>query len=193
MSLPPAAPTSVSTKTTLASWFALGLSILGAILAFVPLASFGAWVFTLAGFVLAIIGLVQRGRNVVPAIALPVSIIAFIAAVVVSVGTIFANIPGSPVEPEAPVADGRVAVVFEAQGGGKTAPQEMAGDYAVSWETFGTCYYSAELDDEFSFDILTVHGVTSGTNYLYDIPAGSHFVEMMTGPACGWRAEFAPQ
>ena len=91
---PPAAP---PRTTSIIAWVALGLGILGLILAFLPVASFFAWPFTLAAFILAIIGLVQKGRTkLVPGISLGLSIVGFIVAVVVSIVSLVAASANSP-------------------------------------------------------------------------------------------------
>lgn len=98
MTQPEVAPVTtapLARSTSVLSWIALGLAGLGFLLAVIPFASFVAWLFTLPAFILAIIGLVQKGRaKVVPAIALALSIVAFIIAIIVSVVTVAASPTG---------------------------------------------------------------------------------------------------
>lgn len=84
------APAPTPPKTTSAvSWTALGFGIAGMLAAIIPGISFFAWIFTLVALVLAIVGLAQKHRKkAVAGVSLGLSTLAFVTAVIVSIGTL---------------------------------------------------------------------------------------------------------
>jgi hypothetical protein len=101
----PAAPPS---RPNLPGLIALVLAVLGFISAVVPLASGFSWLFFVPAIVLAIVGLVRRGRpRRLALIGLLVSVVGWIVAIVVTVVTVLAGvgtgIDGLPI-PEATVS-----------------------------------------------------------------------------------------
>lgn len=87
----------------------------------------------------------------------------------------------------------RKIVIFSGSGGlnEQTAPQELSGNYEITWTTFGQCTYYASIG---STDIFSADSATSGTNYLNNLTDGNYSVSMITGPApdCSWSAKFTP-
>ena len=94
--------------------------------------------------------------------------------------------------PETPAS----GVEFAGDGDGTSAPQPLtAGDYQIDWRTLGDCYYGADIEsDTHSDQAFTADTISSGTNYVYGLAAGSYRLEVITGPApsCGWSAIFSP-
>jgi hypothetical protein len=87
----------------------------------------------------------------------------------------------------------RSMVWFEGNGDTEsTKKQFLEGDYEVEWQTFGNCYYAADLSS--GEDIFSADGALESKTYLYGVPAGNHFVEVITGPApsCAWFITFRP-
>ena len=82
------------------------------------------------------------------------------------------------------------------QGDGNARATEkkfLEGDYKVDWTTYGDCYYSADLSS--GSDIFSAMDfVGDGSTYVYGVPAGNHFVDVITGPSpkCGWFITFTP-
>jgi hypothetical protein len=87
----------------------------------------------------------------------------------------------------------RSLVWFEGTGDVEsTKKQFLEGDYEVEWETFNDCVYYADLSS--GNDIFSADAALKNTTYLYGIPAGNHFVEVITGPSpkCSWFITFTP-
>jgi hypothetical protein len=87
----------------------------------------------------------------------------------------------------------RTVVWFEGDGDVEsTKKQFLEGDYEVEWQTYGDCVYYADLSS--GSDIFSADAVLKNTTYIYGIPAGNHFVEVITGPApsCPWFITFRP-
>src|SRR4051812_33111751 len=96
---------------------ALVLAVLGFISAVVPFASGFSWLFFVPAIVVAIIGLVRRGRpKRLALIGLLVAIVGWIVAIVVTVITVLAGvgtgIDGLPI-PEATVSSGSAVALGE--------------------------------------------------------------------------------
>lgn len=100
----------------------------------------------------------------------------------------------APVQQQ-PTPDTREPVTLSGEGEGATAKVALAGDYVVSWSTAGSCFYSASLDGDVAQEVFSASAATTGTNNVYGIPAGDHYLDVITGPApsCGWTATFTPQ
>lgn len=115
-----ASPAAVK-KVLVISWVALGLAVLGFIFAIIPGISFVAWPVILAAFIVAIVALVKKGKQAVPVIALILSIVAGITAIVVSIVTALAVVAGAATE----VSDNMTASSDEIQAGiGQTVTME---------------------------------------------------------------------
>lgn len=101
-------------------------------------------------------------------------------------------------EPAADAPPAGDAVTFAAEGEGSSAQAVLSGDYVITWQTFGDCYYSADLEGGSDFlppQVFTASTATSGTNNVYDLDDGEYYVEVITGPApgCGWTVTFTSQ
>lgn len=90
-------------------------------------------------------------------------------------------------------SDDREPVTFSGEGQTDTTKQPMSGDYSVSWQTLGDCYYGADLEDG-GHDILSAEGVGSGTTNVYGLEPSEYYLQMITGPvpSCGWTITFTP-
>ena len=195
--------------TSGASWVGLALAILAMIFAVIPAVSFFSWIVGVPALVLLIIGLAQRGRKkLVPAIGLGLDLLAWVISIIVSIVFVGAvansgSTPDSgygassrPTSTATPV-DTRVPVTFAGDGEQDSASQSLSGSYSVAWQTFGDCYYGADLkggDDFLAPSIFTADTATSGTNQIHDLDAGSYYARVITGPAptCKWTVTLTP-
>ena len=103
--------------------------------------------------------------------------------------------PLAEADPQPEPADTREITTFTGEGDGNSVSAPMAGDYSVTWETRGSCYYSADLESATENEsVFSADAATAGTTNLYGLPEGSYHVEMITGPApsCGWTITFSP-
>ncbi|WP_454116064.1 hypothetical protein [Microbacterium aurum] len=185
------------------------MGLFAILLAALPGLSLFAWVPALVAIGLAIGGFVvgNRGRATA-AVGLSIGILAILIGLVVTVVAITLAIPntddrGGPaptpsVSEEAPVSESasdRAVVVWEGQGEGASAKAFLEGDYVVAWETFGSCYYSGDLNGEAFEEVFSASDIASGSNNLYGVEAGDHYLDVITGPApgCGWKVTLTPQ
>lgn len=88
-----------------------------------------------------------------------------------------------------------VRSIVNFSGEGETIGTEkriLGGDYKISWETFGNCYYSADLSSGES--LFTAGDLASSNSYLYDLAEGEYFLKVITGPVpnCPWQISFLP-
>lgn len=133
---PPGAPPAARSKTL--ARIALALAITGTVLAFVPIMSLLSGPFLLAAFIVSIVALASRkqGSKGIAAGALVLSIVAWIASVVVALTSWFA-IPGADeyVAPPAPVPE--YEVPYESSGGQIPLAEHALGpvsfDDSASW------------------------------------------------------------
>ncbi|MDY0910893.1 DUF2510 domain-containing protein [Microbacterium sp. CFBP9034] len=196
-------------------WASLGVAVFGVLLAVLPGLSLVAWIPALVAVGLGIAGLVSKNRRLAAAVTgISIAVFAMLIGIVltvmsISLGALDSRNSGSgnavpsdvdvaelSAAPTAePGADRRATVVWEGQGEGASAKAILEGDYVVTWEAVGSCYYSATLDDEAFENVFTASDAATGTNNLYGLEAGEHFVSVITGPApdCGWRVTFTPQ
>jgi hypothetical protein len=123
--------------------------------------------------------------------------ITFVALVVV--GSLTSNdtegIPTAQTKSEATTQSPTRTVEFWQGDGNARATEKkfLEGDYKVDWTTYGDCYYSADLSS--GSDIFSAMDfVGDGSTYVYGVPAGNHFVDVITGPSpkCGWFITFRP-
>ena len=87
----------------------------------------------------------------------------------------------------------RETIIFKGSGDIEaTAKQPLSGSYEVSWKTYRDCVYYAHLSS--GNDLFSADGTFSGTSYIYDLPNGDYYIEVITGPApsCGWDITFKP-
>ena len=95
-----------------------------------------------------------------------------------------------------PAAATQEIVTFSGEGELNTDKVSMAGDYAVSWETFASCYYSAEVEGDSGGgeQAFTASDPYVGSNNIYGLAADSYYLQVITGPApdCGWSVTFTP-
>jgi hypothetical protein len=97
------------------------------------------------------------------------------------------------VSTESKITKPRTMVWFSGDGDVESTKKEfLQGDYRVEWKTYGDCVYYADLSS--GNDIFSADAALENTTYLYGIPAGNHFVEVITGPApsCPWMITFYP-
>lgn len=99
--------------------------------------------------------------------------------------------PAPPATPALPAAE-REPVTVGADGDGNSEKFILTGDYKVVWETFGDCFYGADLEDG-GGSLFSASDVTAGETFVYGVD-GSYYVQMITGPApnCGWSVTFEP-
>jgi hypothetical protein len=88
-----------------------------------------------------------------------------------------------------------VRSVVNFSGEGETIGTEkriLGGDYKISWETFGKCYYAADLSSGES--LFTAGDLASSNSYLYELVEGEYFLNVNTGPVpnCPWQISFVP-
>lgn len=94
-------------------------------------------------------------------------------------------------------------IVQTGQGDGQTPPLDVpAGNYAVHYQFDGTCFYGGTLVPidsadplDFPQDLGTGTGPVAGDTNIYDVPGGTYYVKMITGPApgCPWTVTLTPQ
>ena len=86
------------------------------------------------------------------------------------------------------------SIVFSGQGGlnEQTASQKLSGSYSISWQTFGSCAYYANLSDNNESDLFDADGALTGHNIIHNISTGFYYVKVTTGPPpdCAWKAVF---
>ena len=95
----------------------------------------------------------------------------------------------------APQAPAVAPVTVTGQGDTKTALFTLAGgNYTVSYDFSGPCFYGAFLDQPPSTesDLASATGPIKGTTQAYNVHAGSYYIHMISGaaPACPWTLTF---
>ena len=94
----------------------------------------------------------------------------------------------------------RKEVSFSANGSVRGTKSEYfsGGNWKVSWQTYGNCYYAGMLEgNDISYSdgkVISSDAVTFGTSYLYNLKEGYYYMDVITGPApsCGWDIQFTP-
>ena len=204
---PAAPPVATERKGNAAGVTGLVLGLVGTLLGLIPGVIIFVWPLLAAAFVVSIVGLAMNGR---PKVAAAFGLVLSLVGVGTGVISIFvaAALSTNSSQGEAPPtlsdggdtqidpADAWIAT-YSGDGDGSTAPQLLpAGDYKVDWATTGDCYYGADLESSTTSEqAFTASTIGSGTNYVYDIPAGDYRIEVITGasPGCPWTATLTQQ
>jgi type II secretory pathway pseudopilin PulG len=139
LTIPYAAAPTAKKSTSKIGWVALGLAVLGFILALVPGVSLIAWIVIVPSFIVAIVALTKKyTAKAVPVVSLILSIVAGIAAIVVTIATAVAVVAGAA----SSVADDATATVDEARAGiGQVVTTGDGVDFTVDAVTCGIPTY----------------------------------------------------
>jgi hypothetical protein len=94
----------------------------------------------------------------------------------------------------------RKEVSFSAKGSvrGTESKYFSEGNWKVSWQTYGDCYYAGMLEgNNISYSdgkVISASAITFGTSYIYDLKEGYYYMDVITGPSpyCGWDIKFIP-
>lgn len=141
MTLTDTAAPAVKRTTSRIGWVALGLTVLGFILAVIPGVSVFAWVVILPAFIVSIVALAKKNTaKAVPVISLIVSILAGIVAIIVTVVTAVAVVAGAA----SVVVDESTATVDEAMAGiGQVVTTDNGVDFTVDGVTCALPTYTS--------------------------------------------------
>lgn len=139
----------VKRSTSRIGWVALGLAILGFILAVIPGASVFAWLVILPSFIVSIVAIAKKNTaKGVPVMSLILSVVAGIVAIVVSVVTavaVVAVVAGAA----STVADDSIATVDEATAGiGQVVTTAEGVDFTVDAVTCALPTYVGSFGTE---------------------------------------------
>lgn len=132
--------------TSKVGWVALGLAVLGFILAVIPGVSVFAWIVILPAFIVSIVALAKKNSaKAVPVISLILSILAGIVAIIVTVVSALAVVAGAA----SSVADSSTATVDEATAGiGQVVTTENGVDFTVDAVTCAIPTYTSTFGTE---------------------------------------------
>lgn len=139
--IPPAKPT-----TSAIGWVALGLTVLGFILAVIPGASFFAWFVLVPAFIVSIVAIAKKNTaKAVPVISLILSVVAGIVAIIVTIVTALAVVAGAA----STAIDELSVTVDEATGGiGQIVSTDAGVDFTVGAVTCGLPTYTSFFQTE---------------------------------------------
>ena len=133
-------------------------------------------------------------RPVVPALALALLLTGCTAAIPEEIAQPSGNEEKVLTTP--PASAPQDTVTLSGDGELSTNKVHMAGDYVVSWETFASCYYSADVkgDSSGSEQAFSANDPFVGSNNIYGLPADDYYLKVITGPApmCGWSVTLTP-
>lgn len=107
--------------------------------------------------------------------------------------------PESPEPTEEEVADSTGETVTFEGGQGNTAAQQIpGGDYLARATSHDDCFVALDLvrpdESDRITDIPSAEGAgTTEEGYVYGLPAGSWFIEPITGGGCTWTLTLDPQ
>ncbi|ASD22874.1 hypothetical protein B7495_12870 [Cryobacterium sp. LW097] len=146
MTLTDTAIPAVKRTTSRIGWVALGLTVLGFILAVIPGVSAFAWVVILPAFIVSIVAVAKKNTaKAVPVISLIVSVLAGILAIVVTIVTAVAVVAGAA----SVVADDSTATIDEAIAGiGQVVTTENGVDFTVDAVTCALPTYTSTFGSD---------------------------------------------
>lgn len=95
---------------------------------------------------------------------------------------------------------GEEARTLQGRGDVSTEPFAIAGGrYTLSYNYDGDCFFAPSLHDPLSGEpvlftsLPTSTGAASGQDNLYGVPAGTYYLDMITGSSdCTWSLTFTP-
>jgi hypothetical protein len=170
-----------------------------------PSTFFLALLFGFAGIVLGIIGLNiqndQRGQAIWGLVLATLALIIYSGILIPSVSISAQTEPdsvsttgsASPTSSQES-ATARATITCAGTGDGNSAKQPLSGDYQVTLDALGDCFYGGDLEGSGSEDLPTIMKSGTVTSSLYGISAGDYYVDMITGPSpgCGWTLTLTP-